>query len=126
MKEKSEGKIKEKIRDKSRQAFAHYAHSGRVLACGVARVLLYTLNSLFQDSALTAGSTRKVKNAGERWGDSPTNPPKSGQQTKHRHYLTPQESPPHSQVRAGGRKNKQAVLTEPTQICITMQRTHHK
>ena len=28
--------------DKSRQAFAHYAHSNRVLACGVACVSLYT------------------------------------------------------------------------------------
>ena len=45
-------------------------------------------------------------------GDSPTNPPKSGQLTKHL-YLTPQESPPHSQVRAGGRKtNKLFSLSQ--------------
>ena len=67
--------VHSELHDKSRQAFAHYAHSGRVLACGVARVSLYTLNSLIQDSALTAGSTSKVKDAGERLGDSPTNPP---------------------------------------------------
>ena len=61
--------------DKSHQAFAHYARSGRVLVCGDARVSLYTPNSLFQDSALTAGSTRKVKDAGERWGTPPPIPP---------------------------------------------------
>ena len=45
-------------------------------------------------------------------GDSPTNPPKSGQLTKHL-YLTPQESPPHSQVRAGGKKtNKLFSLSQ--------------